>query len=55
MTLTAAEACTSEVSFDHIPVAVARPLSWRAALWSVMSVRWAAFALALFLAGLGLS
>ncbi|KZS66155.1 MAG: cadmium-translocating P-type ATPase [Mycobacterium pseudokansasii] len=52
MTLTAVEACTSEVSFDHIPVAVARPLSWRAALWSVMSVRWAAFALALFLAGL---
>ncbi len=29
-----------------------RQLAWRAALWSVVSVRWAAVALALFLAGL---
>lgn len=30
----------------------ARPSNWRAALWSVISVRWAAAALGLFLAGL---
>jgi cation-transporting P-type ATPase D len=29
-----------------------RPLGWRAALWSVVSVRWAAVALVLFLAGM---
>jgi cobalt/nickel-transporting P-type ATPase D len=29
----------------------ARPSSWRAALWSVVWVRWAAVALGLFLAG----
>jgi cobalt/nickel-transporting P-type ATPase D len=29
------------------------PASWRSALWSVVSVRWAATALTLFVAGLG--
>lgn len=52
MTLTAAEATTCEVSFDRISRTVARPLGWRGALWSVVSVRWAVIALALFLTGL---
>ena len=50
MTLTALEETAGEVPVDRD--AVRRPLSWRAALWSVVSVRWAAVALALFLAGL---
>ena len=50
MTLTALEETADEVPVDRD--AVRRPLSWRAALWSVVSVRWAAVALALFLAGL---
>ena len=50
MTLTALEETAHEVPVDRDPVR--RPLSWRAALWSVVSVRWAAVALALFLAGL---
>ncbi|OBK22244.1 cadmium-translocating P-type ATPase [Mycobacterium asiaticum] len=52
MTLTAFEVTAPKVSFDRVPNTVTRPLSWRAALWSVMSVRWAALALALFLSGL---
>lgn len=52
MTLTALEVTAYEASFDRVPSTIPRPLSWRAALWSVMSVRWAAAALALFLAGL---
>ena len=50
MTLTALDETAHEVPVDRDPVW--RPLSWRAALWSVVSVRWAAVALALFLAGL---
>lgn len=50
MTLTALELSAQEACFDHDRIA--RPLSWRAALWSVVSVRWAAAALALFLTGL---
>lgn len=52
MTLTAFEVTAPEVSFDRVRNRTARATSWRAALWSVMSVRWAAVALALFLAGL---
>ncbi|MDC8980444.1 heavy metal translocating P-type ATPase [Mycobacterium marinum] len=55
MTLTAFEVSAAEASSDRsdrIPSTSVRPLTWRAALWSVMSVRWAGFALALFLAGL---
>jgi cation-transporting P-type ATPase D len=51
MTLTAFEVTAAEASFDRVPGGI-RPLSWRAALWSVMSVRWAAVALVLFFAGL---
>ncbi|MDT5349896.1 MAG: cobalt/nickel-transporting P-type ATPase [Mycobacterium sp.] len=50
MTLTALEVTAQEACFDRDRIA--RPLSWRAALWSVVSVRWAAVALALFLSGL---
>ena len=50
MTLTALEVTAQEACFDRDRIA--RPLSWRAALWSVVSVRWAAVALALFLTGL---
>ena len=49
MTLTALEETAHEVPVDRDPVR--RPLSWRAALWSVVSVRWAAVALALFWPG----
>lgn len=52
MTLSALEVASQEPQFDSAPVAIARPLSWRAALWSVASVRWAAVALVLFVAGL---
>lgn len=52
MTSTAFEVTDPEVAFDRVPIAVASQLGWRAALWSVTSVRWAAGALALFLAGL---
>lgn len=52
MTLTAFEVTAPAASFDRVPASAARSLSWRAALWSVLSVRWAAVALALFLAGL---
>ncbi|AXN44212.1 putative cobalt/nickel-exporting P-type ATPase [Mycobacterium marinum] len=55
MTLTAFEVSAAEASsdrLDRIPSTSVRPLTWRAALWSVMSVRWAGFALALFLTGL---
>ncbi|MBX9983628.1 MAG: heavy metal translocating P-type ATPase, partial [Mycobacterium gordonae] len=52
MTLTAFEVTAPEVSFDRVRNRTARATSWRAALWSVVSVRWAAVALALFLAGL---
>jgi len=51
MTLTALEVTAAQASFDRVPSGI-RPLNWRAALWQVMSVRWAAVALALFLAGL---
>jgi cobalt/nickel-transporting P-type ATPase D len=50
MTLTALELTAQEPCFDRDRIA--RPLSWRAALWCVVSVRWAAVALALFLTGL---
>ena len=54
MTLTALEmtahAASHEASCDRDKSI--RPSSWRAALWSVVSVRWAAVALALFLTGL---
>src|SRR6185437_4933625 len=50
MTLTALELTAQEACFDRDRIA--RHLSWRAALWSVVSVRWAAVALALFLTGL---
>jgi len=53
MTLTSLEMHAHEVSqelYQRKPST--RPLSWRAALWSVISVRWAAVALALFLAAL---
>lgn len=52
MTLTAFEVTAPQASFDRVPASAARGLSWRAALWSVLSIRWAAVALALFLAGL---
>ncbi|MCV7149168.1 heavy metal translocating P-type ATPase [Mycobacterium riyadhense] len=52
MTLTAFEVTAPEATFDRAPRTISQPLSWRAALWSVVSVRWAAVALALFLAGL---
>lgn len=52
MTSTAVEVTTAEVAFDRVPTTVAGRMSWRAALWSVLSVRWAAVALVLFLAGL---
>ncbi|OBI88780.1 heavy metal translocating P-type ATPase [Mycobacterium asiaticum] len=51
MTLTALEAPASEATLARVSPSVARPMSWHAALWSVMSVRWAAVALLLFLAG----
>lgn len=51
MTLTAFEVTAPQAAFDRVPIASARPMSWRAALWAVVSVRWAAFALVLFLAG----
>jgi cobalt/nickel-transporting P-type ATPase D len=50
MTLTALEVTAQEAPFDRDRVS--RSLSWHEALWSVVSVRWAAVALALFLAGL---
>ncbi|HTQ18552.1 heavy metal translocating P-type ATPase [Mycobacterium sp.] len=50
MTLTALDVTAQEACFDRDRIA--KPLSWRAALWSVLSVRWAAVALALFLIGL---
>jgi len=50
MTLTALEETAPEVSFDRVPAV--RRMSWRVALWSVMSVRWATVALTLFLGGL---
>jgi cobalt/nickel-transporting P-type ATPase D len=52
MTLTALEVTAHEVLFDGDPDPVRQPSSWHAALWSVVSVRWAAVALALFLVGL---
>ena len=52
MTLTALEVTAHEVRLDCDPSLLRPSLSWRAALWSVVSVRWAAVALALFLAGL---
>ncbi|BBX73835.1 cadmium-translocating P-type ATPase [Mycobacterium shinjukuense] len=52
MTLTAFEVTASEVSVDRVACSIARPLTWWAALWSVVSVRWAVTALALFLTGL---
>ena len=52
MTLTAVELTADEVPFDRDPGPARRRLSWRAALWSVVSVRWAAVALTLSLAGL---
>ncbi|REN91402.1 heavy metal translocating P-type ATPase, partial [Mycobacterium tuberculosis] len=36
----------------HVSKTIPHPLSWGAALWSVVSVRWATVALLLFLAGL---
>ncbi|OBK16327.1 heavy metal translocating P-type ATPase [Mycobacterium asiaticum] len=51
MTLTALEATASEATLARVSPSVGRPMSWHAALWSVMSVRWAAVALVLFLAG----
>jgi cobalt/nickel-transporting P-type ATPase D len=52
MTLTAFEVSAPQAPFDRDRRAVSRPLSWRSALWSVVSVRWASLALVLFLAGL---
>ena len=53
MTLTTLEMPAHEVSEERFQrAASARPVNWRTALWSVVSVRWAAVALALFLAGL---
>src|ERR1700733_2176851 len=52
MHVTALETLPQEGTLDRDPSPARRPLGWRAALWSVVSVRWAAFALVLFLAGL---
>ncbi|MHA7651977.1 heavy metal translocating P-type ATPase [Mycobacterium sp. ML4] len=52
MTLTAFGVTAPEASFDRVPAAAARRLSWAAVLWSVTSVRWATVALMLFSAGL---
>jgi cation-transporting P-type ATPase D len=52
MHVTALEILPHEGAFDPDRSPARRPLGWRAALWSVVSVRWAAVALALFLAGL---
>jgi cobalt/nickel-transporting P-type ATPase D len=53
MTLTTLEMPAQQVSEElYQRDRSTRALSWRAALWSVISVRWAAVALALFLAGL---
>ena len=54
MTLTALEMTAHEASYEALcdRDRSMRPSSWRAALWSVVSVRWAAVALALFLTGL---
>ncbi|QUR67295.1 heavy metal translocating P-type ATPase [Mycobacterium spongiae] len=52
MPLTALEATSREVPFDSDRDPITRPSRWRTALWSVVSVRWAAVALMLFLAGL---
>jgi cobalt/nickel-transporting P-type ATPase D len=52
MTLIALERTAPATRFDRDPSPIRRPLRWRAALWSVISVRWATAALALFLAGL---
>ena len=54
MTLTALEMTAHEASYEAScdRDRSIRPSSWRAALWSVVSVRWAAVALALFLTGL---
>ncbi|OBK12286.1 heavy metal translocating P-type ATPase [Mycobacterium asiaticum] len=51
MTLTAIDITAPEASITCDANTVARPSVWAAALWSVLSVRWAAVALALFLAG----
>src|ERR1700742_1971199 len=52
MTVTALETPAHKVSFEHHDSVTRGSRGWRAALWSVVSVRWAAVALALFLAGL---
>lgn len=52
MTLTACEVTAAEAPFDRVSKTIPHPLSWGAALWSVVSVRWATVALLLFLAGL---
>ena len=52
MTLIALERGAPAARFDRDPSPIRRPLCWRAALWSVVSVRWATVALALFSAGL---
>lgn len=52
MTLTALDVTAPEAVFDSDRSTTTRPSGWHAALWSVVSVRWAAVALVLFLAGL---
>lgn len=52
MTVTALEVTAPEASCDRARSGAARTLSRRTAPWSVPSVRWAASALTLFLAGL---
>lgn len=52
MTFTACEVTAAEAPFDRVSKTIPHPLSWGAALWSVVSVRWATVALLLFLAGL---
>ncbi|MGB9221786.1 heavy metal translocating P-type ATPase [Mycobacterium sp.] len=52
MTLTALEVSAPQAPFDRDRNTVSRQPSWRLALSSVVSVRWAALALGLFLTGL---
>ncbi|QLL09581.1 heavy metal translocating P-type ATPase [Mycobacterium vicinigordonae] len=52
MTVTAIEVAAAEAVVDRVSSTAGRPLGWLAALWSVMSVRWAAVALVLFAAAL---
>ena len=51
MTMTALEILPQPTASERDRTPARRPLGWRVALWSVVSVRWAAVALVLFLAG----